>query len=177
MKIEFLLSSLSLALASQSFAARECVDLSGKYRPPYETDSSEVVTTITYAQSGCDTLSISGVALGKPHFESETTAYAPQTMSLKGHPVPEGLDCLYNSYPGICASYLATALYTSKTLDQEHTSLASDPNHGGCMFTTSFLSKDPAGNLVEIPQASSCEDGFRGAIAPVVWPKADQTPL
>jgi hypothetical protein len=168
LKVFPLLSLILLPLKANA----SCVDISGKYHPPYEDENSDVITTIIYTQFGCDSLLIGGMVVGKPHFESQGKVFGLQKLFLKGEPAPKGFNCLYNSLPGVCASYLATKKFILKTAGSEGVGSTFDPVHGGCTYTVARLSKDSKGSLLETPQGANCEDGFVGEVAPVIWPKA-----
>ncbi len=49
---------LLLSVTSAHAAPEKCANISGNFRPPYEGDDADVVTTIKIEQSGCDSITI-----------------------------------------------------------------------------------------------------------------------
>ncbi|RYZ83305.1 MAG: hypothetical protein EOP04_20230 [Proteobacteria bacterium] len=46
-----------------------------------------------------------------------------------------------------------------------------DEQRGYCKFSSTYLSKDSEGNLVETVRAASCSDGYTGPLQPIVYKK------
>jgi hypothetical protein len=170
--MKLMLSLVCFFAATSAIAAAPCANIAGQYRPPFEGEDADVVTTITIDQNDCDSIEIGATVLGKKFFESEDRVYRPILLWLKGLPAPSELECL-NAYYDVCGSYVATKAAIVKTMPQGKSQISADPIHGACFSLVSAFSKDAAGNLVETLQGAKCEDGFTGNVAPVIWPKAN----
>lgn len=168
------LLTLTLPLLSlEAFAAAptKCANISGKYRPAYESTESDLITTMDISQEKCDWLMIGGHFVSAPgSYSPRAHVFDPKNFYLDGSTAPK--NCGWNSFYGICGTYKAEAKFITKTVDAANEGAVADPVHGGCFFTVSRLWKDGAGNLVEEPQDAKCEDGFSGVVAPMVHRKA-----
>ena len=170
MKTTFLFTACVALLSSSALASAKCPNIEGTFFSPFENANSDSVTEITIQQYSCDSIFIVGTTLGKRFFESLYKSYHAR-FSLGGTPVTAARDCV-NAYFGICGTYQATPLHIEKKLNAA--ALIEDTKHGLCTYTSTNLTKDRSGNLIETPQAE-CEDGFRGPVAPLVWKKASKT--
>ncbi len=147
-------------------ATPACPDLSGHYSAPWNTKESQ--TSFSYTQKDCSYIIIGGYAIDDTGPSS--TQYQIMTANLDGSPpVGNSFGPCWGVAPGVCASYTATPTFIIKSLDKAHTGIRSDSVHGVCTYNVSYLSKDGKGNLNEDIKVKSCEDGFTGKIAPLVF--------
>lgn len=160
--MQTILCSLTLLLlvSQTSFAANTCIDISGKYALPTNTETQK--TTLIYSQSGCDQLIIAGTHVSTL---GGVTLLPTVHFSLNGMP-PKSCP------PGTimtCAAYSIADQEIQKVL--VNSALADGGQHGVCEYTTSILSKDAKGNLLESVQNAYCEDGYKGKLQPLIFKK------
>ena len=172
MKSLFMVFLLALAasLSPEAYAnSTTCLNISGKYSAPWDTKTNK--TTFSYNQTNCEFLIIGGYVID--YARPSSSQFHTMTAYLDGQPpVNEGLGPCYGAAPRVCASYTATPSFIIKTLDQSHTGFAASPAGALCTYHVSHISKDTEGNLIEDFQIESCDDGYTGKIAPMVFPAA-----
>lgn len=157
--MKLLFSLILFSISHSAFAANSCLDISGKYSLPSNT--AEQKTTLIYSQSGCDWLIITGTHLTR----------GGVTVLPEGHYTLDG-SRPKNCQNGIlltCAAYKVVGQEIAKVLSDF--ALADGGEHGVCEYTTSVLTKDAQGNLLETIMDARCEDAYIGKLKPIVFAK------
>lgn len=158
-KSTFVLMALLMGNFAFAGANGSCVDISGDYSSPY--DSGDRTTTFSIKQDRCENISVlSIIIIGAAPLVSNSYYH------LNGSPV---VNCS-KDYFNDCGSLKVTADGIEKT--NLKNTVAGDDEHGFCQFTTTVLTKDEQGNLVETVRSANCEDNYVGPLTkPVVYLK------
>ncbi len=157
--------SCLLVLLCSTAAFANCPDISGEYQST--SDTEETQTTITYAQTACETLYINAYSVSK--FPPFSTIYGMLIAPLNGG-LPR--QQRFNSpFWGVEGTYQAQSDFILKTYLTPVYDLTHTTADRACKFQSSHLSKDQMGNLIEKPQNVICDDGVSVESTPIVFLK------